>query len=67
MQITVNNQPRELGDIAITLTQLLSQMDVPAAGTAIALNQNVVPRSQWDEQPLENGDQVMIIRATAGG
>ena len=67
MQITVNSQPRELGDIAITLTQLLSQMDVPAAGTAIARNQNVIPRSQWDEHLLEDGDQVMIIRATAGG
>ncbi|WP_281648710.1 sulfur carrier protein ThiS [Parendozoicomonas sp. Alg238-R29] len=67
MQITVNNQPRELGDIAITLTQLLAQMNVPEAGTAIALNQNVVSRSSWNDQTLEHGDQVMIIRATAGG
>ncbi|WP_196221526.1 sulfur carrier protein ThiS [Sansalvadorimonas verongulae] len=67
MQITVNNQIHELDDIAITLTQLLNQMNVPEAGTAIARNQNVVPRSQWDESTLENGDQILIIRATAGG
>ncbi len=67
MQITVNNQPHPLDGAAVTLTQLLTQIDIPDAGTAVAINQTVVPRSAWNNTQLQDGDQVMVIRATAGG
>ena len=66
MQITVNDQPRELASSA-TLEELLAELDIPARGTAVAVNQNIIPRSLWPEQGLDNGDRVMVIRATAGG
>ncbi len=34
---------------------------------AIALNDAVVPRSQWENTLLSNGDKVLMIQAAAGG
>ena len=66
MQITVNDQQHQLAT-RISLSELLSHMNIPEAGTAIALNKNVIPRSHWPACQLNDGDLVMIIRATAGG
>lgn len=35
-------------------------------GTAVAVNGEVVPRSEWD-RPLHDGDSVEILTATQGG
>ncbi|CAM3415013.1 sulfur carrier protein ThiS [Parendozoicomonas haliclonae] len=66
MHISVNNKPYEL-PAELSLAELLAHMEIPAKGTAIARNQQVVPQSQWPQSQLCEGDAIMIIRATAGG
>jgi sulfur carrier protein len=36
-------------------------------GFAVAVNEKVVSRSKWDEQPIAENDRVMIISPTQGG
>lgn len=36
-------------------------------GTAVAVNNTVVPRSQWNEHTLVDNDRLTVIRATQGG
>ena len=36
-------------------------------GIAVALDGTVVPRSAWDETTLDEGAQLEVLRATAGG
>ena len=36
-------------------------------GLAVALNETVVPRSQWDKIQLNQNDNLLIIQATQGG
>jgi sulfur carrier protein len=67
MEITVNNQPLKLNGPS-SVSQLLSAvLQVPGGGIAIAVNQAIVPKSDWPGYVLQPGDQVVLIKATQGG
>ena len=67
MEITVNHQSCILPESA-SVGQLLSDiLAVSASGIAVAVNQCVVPKSDWPVHQLQQGDKVMLIKATQGG
>lgn len=68
MQLTVNGKTDECRD-GITVAELLAERGVErdAAGVAVAVNQAVVPRTEWPATPLHDGDAVEIIHAVQGG
>jgi len=39
----------------------------PVRGIAVAVNDRVIPRGQWDDVVLQQNDRIEIIRATQGG
>ena len=41
--------------------------DVPKQGVAIAVQNRMVPRSEWNEKVLQEGDNLVIIKAACGG
>ena len=66
MTITVNGEPREVGD-GTTLGALIETLGVRRDGTAVALNDEVVARARHAETTLRDGDHLEIIVAVAGG
>ena len=66
MKVQVNNKEVEL-TTGNTISALAAQLDLPPQGVAIALNNRMIPRSQWAEQEIQNGDGIGIIRAAFGG
>ena len=66
MTITVNGESREVAGGA-TLDALLDTLGVRADGTAVALNDAVVPRARHAATALHEGDRLEIIVAVAGG
>ena len=66
MKLSVNRQAVE-ADAGETLAGLLQRMSVPAEGVAVAVNNRVVPRSEWATTPLHEEDRITIIRAVCGG
>lgn len=36
-------------------------------GVAVAINNNVIPKNEWSIKPLNEGDRILIIKASAGG
>ncbi len=66
MQISLNGELVQL-EAACTLEVLLVAQDQLKAGIAVALNQQVVPRSQWATISLKEHDDVDLFRAIAGG
>jgi sulfur carrier protein len=51
----------------LTLAELLEQLGVRAEGVAVAMDRQVVPRSQFAETRVEDGQQIEILRAVGGG
>jgi sulfur carrier protein len=64
--ITVNGDARELAEGA-SLDALLGELGVRRDGTAVALNDDVVPRARHAQTTLCEGDRLEIIVAVAGG
>lgn len=65
--ITVNGEPQRVA--AAPLRDALCEIgyDPEQQGIAVALNLTVVPRAEWDEVRLGEGDQLDIIGAKQGG
>lgn len=67
MRITVNDQPHTTD--TDTVEALVGEVlgEVPEAGTAVALDGEVVPRSAWGTTTLVDGTTVDILTAVQGG
>jgi len=66
VKATINGEMRELPD-GITLAGLLEDLGAPRSGIAVARNQQVVRRAEFDTQQIADGDTIEIIKAVAGG
>lgn len=65
MKITVNG--KEVETQAVTLSQLTEELALPAQGVAVAVNNRMVPRTDWADFPLTEGASVVVIKAACGG
>lgn len=68
MELKINNQTKYF--IATELTiQALLDIEIPKnqKGIAVAVNNNVIPKSDWESCTLNTTDHVLIISATQGG
>ena len=65
MKIKVNNKEVETG--ANYLLQLSQQLELPQTGIAVAVNNRMVPRSEWEHFVLHENDELIIIKAVCGG
>lgn len=66
MQVTVNGDTVQLNNGA-SLVDLLAQLKLADAKIAVELNQEIVPRSQYQEHMLKDNDQLEIVHAIGGG
>ena len=63
----VNNTPQEVA-APCTVAEALARLDLTSPrGLAVAVNDTVVPRAEWDAHPLQPNDRLTLIRATQGG
>jgi sulfur carrier protein len=66
VKATINGEAREI-DAESTLAQVLSALRIPPQGTAVAVNDRVVPKTEHATHRVHEGDRVEIIVAVAGG
>ncbi|WP_257295718.1 sulfur carrier protein ThiS [Endozoicomonas sp. YOMI1] len=66
MQITVNNQPMAV-EPPLSIEALLQQLNHLEKGVALAVNRKIISRSRWESYLLSDGDNITLIKATAGG
>lgn len=50
-----------------TLDKFIEHLDIKLQGIAIALDYEVIPRTQWNETLLKDGMELMMIQAVSGG
>ncbi len=66
MKLIVNNKETELLQ-GNTIADLMKQLALPAQGIAVALHNRMIPRTQWENHLLKEGDSLIIIKAACGG
>lgn len=66
MIIKVNNKEMELSSQA-SLQQLAETLQMPDKGVAVAVNNQMIPRTKCSETILQENDQVVVIKAACGG
>ncbi len=66
--ITLNGEHRECRDDETVAGLVREQVgDGATKGVAVAVNEEVVPRSAWSARRLAGGDRVLLVKPVAGG
>jgi sulfur carrier protein len=63
----VNDLAHEATDNQLLADLLASLGQTHARGLAVAVNDLVVPRTEWASHALQPHDRILLIRATQGG
>ena len=66
MKIYINQKEIEVQD-SISVKELLDMQQISIEGTAIAIDNKLVPKTEWNDRILTEGNKITIIRATFGG
>jgi thiamine biosynthesis protein ThiS len=66
MKLFINGEDRQL-DGPLSLTGLVQQLGMKTDRVAVELNREIVPRDQWAETHLTEGDRLEIVHFVGGG
>jgi thiamine biosynthesis protein ThiS len=66
LRVYVNGEPRELS-APLSLAELITQLDLPAARIAVELNRVVVRRNEWSTTVVQDNDRIEIVHFVGGG
>ncbi|MCE3226780.1 MAG: thiamine biosynthesis protein ThiS [Bacteroidetes bacterium] len=66
MEIVINNETKQVNydSLQSLVTGILGEK---TKGIAVAINDNIVPKTHWESTALKEKDNVLIIKATQGG
>lgn len=66
MELNLNDQLLTVAP-EVTIPELLNSIGSPLSGVAVAVNDTVVPRSDWESFRFSDRDNVLVIKAASGG
>lgn len=68
MKVFINNQPTKFTQTTLSLQDVLENLSISQPqGIAIAVNNLIINKSNWQNTKLKEEDKVTVIRATQGG
>ena len=65
MNLTINGEAQP--STAATLSALVDHLGMKVDRVAIELNREIVPRDQWPNTQLHEGDELEIVHFVGGG
>ncbi|WP_019277619.1 sulfur carrier protein ThiS [Vibrio coralliilyticus] len=66
IHIIINEQSQRVS-VGACLENIIQQFSLPEVGCVFAINNTVVPRSEWPTTCLNEGDAISLFQAIAGG
>ncbi len=67
MQISINGNLKQFDGENMTISALIVTLNLTGKRLAIEKNGEIVPRSQFSETKLHDGDKLEIVGAVGGG
>lgn len=65
MKVVVNG--KEVEALGTSVASLMEQLSLPRNGVAVAADNQMIPRADWDTTALAEGMSLVVIKAAAGG
>ncbi len=65
MKVNINSKTTETQ--SANLQQLATELRLDAKGVAMAVNNKIVPRDNWEGTPIVEGADIVIVKAFCGG
>jgi thiamine biosynthesis protein ThiS len=65
MKLFINGEERQLE--VTTVSTLVEQLAMKADRVAVELNRQIVPRADWPQTALRDGDKLEIVHFVGGG
>ena len=66
MELIINGELRQINE-SQNLAELVKELDIQSPNFAMALNQQVIPRSKYESTTINENDQIEIVHAVGGG
>lgn len=68
MELKINNQIKQFQADVLHIQDVLDiEISQKQNGIAVAINNTVIPKSNWNSHLLQETDEILIISATQGG
>ncbi len=67
MEITLNDTTHSVSENTSLHDIVFSQLGDKQKGIAVAVNDSVIPKSNWGKHMIQSNDNILIIKATQGG
>ena len=67
MEIIIDKQVQYVQDSCSVQQLIESLFAFPPKGLAVAINECVVPKAEWETCMLQSNDKLILIKATQGG
>ncbi len=69
MRVYLNDTLIEVPQDTILQNLLISQLNISTEkkGVAVAVNENIVPKNEWEKYTLHENDRILVIIAAQGG
>jgi thiamine biosynthesis protein ThiS len=66
MRVIINGEPRDIPD-GMFVTGMLAHLGLDANRVAIERNRDILPRTRWNETPVQANDSYEIVQLVGGG
>ena len=66
IKVRVNDTLKEVSH-TISLQALLNDLAIKKQGIAVAINEHIIQKCDWETTALQQDDSILIIQATQGG
>lgn len=67
MIITVNSNKKEIKSNSVLSDVINNSGIIGERGFAVAVNNKVIPKTNWEQYILNENDNILIIKASQGG
>ncbi len=66
MRLIINGKEQSFSE-SLTLVELVEQLGMKGDRVAVELNREIVPRAEWPQTKLNDGDRLEIVHFVGGG
>lgn len=66
INVKVNQEKHQFPETS-NLQFILNELKIAQNGIAVAINEMIISKEEWDTITLKNNDNILIIKATQGG